>query len=338
MIRFTCQGQAHALAPGEHFARPRELGFRDTPSADLLALIQEIETGRPWRDAVSARFATTKPWLHSIVTAPTRTAFIGPVLSPTGGPVLDIGAGWGQLARPLATRRHVTALEPVAERLAFIRASARQDNVDRNLSYLEADYFDVEFAPQFAAICAIGVLEWVGAFQTAIAPQDRQIEFLRKTRRELAPEGELILAIENRLGLKYLLGCPDDHIGVPDIAQLPAALASARWKEATQHTLRSFTYSLDELRRLLLDAGFNRIDFFAAFPDYKLPAQIIPLADGGAQLDAWLQSHPLPPEHNGYDGSPLDAATQAELTRRYRELAAQGVARHFVPSFFVRAT
>lgn len=337
MIRFTCQGQAATLAPGEHFARPREVGFRDTPSTDLLALIQEIETGRPWRDAVSARFATTKPWLHSIVTAPTRTAFIGPVLSPTGGPVLDIGAGWGQLARPLATRRHVTALEPVAERLAFIRASARQDNADRNLSYLEADYFDVEFAPQFAAICAIGVLEWVGAFQTAIAPQQRQIEFLRKTRRELAPEGELILAIENRLGLKYLLGCPDDHIGVPDIAQLPAALASARWKEATQHTLRSFTYSLDELRRLLLDAGFNRIDFFAAFPDYKLPAQIIPLADGGAQLDAWLQSHPLPPEHNGYDGSPLDAATQAELTRRYRELAAQGVARHFVPSFFVRA-
>ncbi|WP_415908480.1 methyltransferase domain-containing protein [Oleiharenicola sp. Vm1] len=339
MIRFTCQGQAVTLAPGEHFSRPRELGFRDTPATELLELVAELERGTPWRDAVARRFAGAKPWLHAIVASSTRTAFIGPVLpSETTGPVLDIGAGWGQLARPLAATRRVLALEPVAERLAFIRAAARQDGVDGNLSYLEADYFEVEFAPQFAAICAIGVLEWVGAFQAAVDPQARQVDFLRKVRRELAPGGMLVLGIENRLGLKYLLGCPDDHIGVPDIAQLPARLAAMRWQQATQGTLRSFTYSLDELRRLLLQAGFERVEFFAAFPDYKLPRQIISLADGGAALHAWLLAHPIPPEHNGYDGSPLPAAFQQTLAARYHELATQGVARHFAPSFFVRAT
>ncbi len=338
MIRFTCQGQAATLAPGEHFARPRELGFRDTPSADLVELVAQIEQGTPWRAAVDARFAATKPWLHRIVTSPTRTAFIGPVLPPDGGPALDIGAGWGQLARPLARTRRVVALEPVAERLAFIRAAARQDGVAANLSYLEADYFDIEFATPFAAISAIGVLEWVGAFQTDIDPQQRQLDFLRKTRRELAPGGMLVLGIENRLGLKYLLGCPDDHIGVPDIAQLPAPLARERWHAATRHALRSFTYSLDELRALLRDAGFAHAEFFAAFPDYKLPEAILPLADDGNALHEWLRTSPLPAEHNGYDGSTLDAALQNSLAHRYRALADAGVARHFVPSFFVRAT
>lgn len=339
MIHFTCQGQAVALSPGEQFARPRELGFRDAPATELQEIVTELERGTPWRDALARRFATAKPWLHAIVTSPTRTAFVGPVLPPAGGPVLDIGAGWGQIARPLAATRRVVALEPVAERLAFIRAAARQDGVDRQLSYLEADYFDVEFAPQFAAICAIGVFEWVGAFQTTIDPQARQAEFLCKTRRELAPGGALILAIENRLGLKYLLGCPDDHIGVPDIAQLPAPLARERWHQTSGgHTLRSFTYSLDELRRLLREAGFTQIDFFAAFPDYKLPEIILSLDADGAALDAWLLAHPVPLEHNGYDGSPLADPFQEILATRYRELAAQHVARHFVPSFFVRAT
>jgi SAM-dependent methyltransferase len=338
MIHFTCQGQAASLAPGEHFARPRELGFRDTPAADLQELVREIESGTPWREAVSARYAATKPWLHQIVTSPARTAFIGPVLSAEGGPVLDIGSGWGQLARPLASSRRVVALEPVAERLAFIRAAARQDGVDRNLSYLEADYLEVEFAPQFAAICAIGVLEWVGAFRTSADPQQQQLQFLQKIRRELAANGTLVLGIENRLGLKYLLGCPDDHIGVPDIAQLPAAAARERWQATSGHALRSFTYSLDELRRLLLEAGFTHVEFFAAFPDYKLPRDIISLHDGGAALNRWLLAHTVPAEHNGYDGAALDAAFQTTLQQRYRDLAASGVARHFVPSFFVRAS
>lgn len=336
-IHFAHCGKNHALPAGELYAAPRATGFRDTPAGDLLALIGEIESGRPWRQVVHDRYAATKPWLHRIITDPCRTAFFDHVLPRGEGLALDLGAGWGQTARPLAVHRPVVALEPVAERLAFIRAAARQDGVEHNLSYLGADYFDIQFETKFSAICAIGVFEWVGAFQNHTDPQERQRAFLLKTRQELSADGSLILGIENRLGLKYLLGCPDDHLGVPHIACLPAPLARQRWQESSGQALQSFTYSLVELEQMLRAAGFTQVDFFGAFPDYKLPEKIVPLAGAGHALNSWLAAGPLPREHNGYDGSPLDAAFQENLVTQYRALAAKGIAHHFVPSFFVHA-
>lgn len=337
MIRFTHCGQAMTLEAGQLFVRPSEQGFRDTSAGDLQALVREVDAGRPWREAVHDRYAATKPWLHRIISEPCRTAFFANVLPSAPGLTLDIGAGWGQTCRALAANHPVVALEPVAERLAFIHSAARQDRVDGRLACLGADYFDVGFESRFDTICAIGVFEWVGAFQDHTDPQQRQRDFLRKVRSELSPGGSLILGIENRLGLKYLFGCPDDHLGVPHIACLPATLARQRWPESSGHTLQSFTYSQDELTQLLRTAGFGRIEFFGAFPDYKLPEQIIPFGENGQTLNSWLQSNPPPPEHNGYDGSPLAAAFQQGLRHHYRDLAARNVAHHFVPSFFVRA-
>lgn len=336
-INFAHRGKSYALPAGGHYAAPREVGFRDTPTAELREIITEIESGRSWRETIRHRYEKNKNWLYRIITEPIRTSFIGPVLIGGDGPVLDIGSGWGQIARPLAARRPVVALEPVAERLAFIHAAAQQDGVHKNMAFVESDYFEIEFATRFSAICAIGVLEWAGAFQDKIDPQERQQFFLKKTRGELAEGGSLILGIENRLGLKYLLGCPDDHLGIANIACLPADLARHRWLETSGQPMQSFTYSLAELETLLRAAGFSRIEFFAAFPDYKLPAQIISLADGGLALNSQLLGVGAQPEHNGYDGSPLAASLQETLAAQYRSLAGEGIAHHFVPSFFVRA-
>lgn len=337
MISFEHQGREHALGPGEHFALPREAGFRDTSSADLQSLVAEIDAGRPWREAVAARYQDSKNWLYRIVTDECRTAFFDTVLSAGSGPALDIGSGWGQIARPLARLRPVTALEPVAERMAFIRASARQEGCDARMNFVETDYFDVSFRTRFEAICAIGVLEWAGAFQGTLDSQARQQAFLRKAHEELAAEGSLILGIENRLGLKYLLGCPDDHTGVPGVSCLPAPLARERWQERTGGRLQCFTYSMPELARMLHEAGFSAVEFHAAFPDYKLPAKIMPLNDGGAAVNAWLARETPPADHNGYDGSALDASLLHSLALRYKSLAEAGAAHHFVPSFFVAA-
>jgi len=338
MIEFLNSGKHQRLSPGGHFARPREGGFRDTPPDDQGTLVAEIENGRPWRDAVDERYARAKPWLHRIIVDPRRTAFFDQLLPAGGGLALDIGSGWGQIARPLAAHRPVVALEPVAERMAFIRAAARQDGVESNLYSVEADYLDTTFATRFSVITAIGVLEWSGAFQQDTDPQARQNAFLLKTRRELAPDGALIIGIENRLGLKYLLGCPDDHLGVPDIALPHADLARVRWKNASGQELQSFTYSLAELAAMLWTAGFTRLGFFGAFPDYKLPDVIVPLDDGGRLVNELLLKGPPAPEHNGYNGDPLSAVFQEELGSLYRSLAEDGIAHHFVPSFFVRAS
>lgn len=337
MVEFTFDGKHERLDIGGHFARPRPGGFQDTPPADLRALVARIEAGQPWRDAIDARYRARKPWLHKVITDPRRTAFFAGLLPPGTGPALDIGAGWGQIARPLAARRPVTALEPVAERMAFIRAAARQDGVADRMVFIEADYLEVSFATGFELITAIGVLEWAGAFQQGTAPQERQRRFLEKTRRELLPGGVLVVGIENRLGLKYLLGCPDDHLGVPGIGCLEADLASRRWLAARGQPLQTFTYSLTELEHLLRSAGYTRIDFFGAFPDYKLADWVVGLGGAAADLNSRLIAGPLPPEHNGFNGEPLPPDFQETLASHYRSLARAGAARHFVPSFFVRA-
>jgi 2-polyprenyl-3-methyl-5-hydroxy-6-metoxy-1,4-benzoquinol methylase len=337
-IHFSHCGNSHILPAGGRFAVPRSGGFSDLPTSELNSLVAEVKSGRPWREVVAARYAQSNDWLYRIVTDPSRTSFIDHVLPHGTGPVLDIGAGWGQVSRPLAALRPVVALEPVAERMAFIQAAASQDGVMDNLACIEADYFEIGFTTPFEVICAIGVLEWAGAYQKEGDPQEHQLAFLRKARRELADGGTLVIGIENRLGLKYLLGCPDDHLGLSHLACLPTAQAREQSQKIRGHPLLSFTYSLVELEQLLRDAGFGKMDFFAAFPDYKLTSQMIPLQDGGRALNDWLQQETPPPEHDGYHGTSLAPELQDSLNQHYRQLAAGGVARHFVPSFFIKAS
>lgn len=334
---FQHRATRHELPWGELYSIPREAGFRDTSTEELRSIVAAVQAGRPWRDVIDERFAGTKPWLHQIIRAESRTAFFGSVLPHGNGVVLDIGAGWGQIACPLAGTRPVVALEPVAERMAFIQAAAAQDRLRQNLAFIESDYMDVQFVTELSAICVIGVLEWAGANQSEAEPQERQRQFLKKTYRELSADGTLVVGIENRLGLKYLLGCPDDHIGVAHIASLPAELAKTAWLEKSGARLQSFTYSYVELERLLHQAGFNQLEFFGAFPDYKLPAKIVPFGPKGEALNQWLSQDAPPREHDGYHGNAVDPSFQALLAAHYRSLAESGIAHHFVPSFFVRA-
>ncbi len=337
MIRFTCEGTMIELNSGESFARPKDAGFRDTPATELLSLIAELEAGRPWRDVVRERYAKKSPWLYKIITEASRTGFFPLLLNEDNGPVLDLGAGWGQIARPLAKSHSVIALEPVAERSTFIQSAALQDGVKGNMYSIEADYFNIQFETPLSAILSIGVMEWMGANQTEMDPQARQSAFLNKARSELKPDGKLIIAIENRLGLKYLMGCPDDHIGKSGIACLPDTLARKRYTAVSEHPLCSFTYSYIELQQLLVDAGFSKIEFYGAFPDYKLSSHIIPFGPEGDTLNNWVLDNAVPIEHDGYHGTTLSNAMQNALATNYRRLAAEGRAHHFVPSFFVTA-
>lgn len=40
-------------------------------------------------------------------------------------------------------------------------------------------------------------------------------DFLAKIRNLLNPNGKLLIAIENKMGLKYWCGAPEDHSGIP---------------------------------------------------------------------------------------------------------------------------
>lgn len=330
MIRFRCGGKTISLNAGVLWAAGNGIEtYRDTSSEELWTIVREVENGAPWRETVAQHYAHTNPWLHRIVTGLERDLFFRLHRPAPAAKVLDIGAGWGQIALPLARAHEVTALEPTPERLAFIRAAAAQEGLDRRMHFVQTDCFDVEFETKFDLVTCIGVLEWVPKFREG-DPRDVQIDFLRRAAALLAPGGRLIVGIENRLGLKYLLGAPDDHIGVPNIAVYDAALADRKWQAHSGRPLRSFTFTRAELAEMLSIAGFADCKFFAAFPDYKLPQRILPL---GPEIDLFFQEGGYVAEHEGSSGQPL--SYQAELHSHYQSLANLGVASNFVPSFYV---
>ncbi|MEO6993810.1 MAG: class I SAM-dependent methyltransferase [Lacunisphaera sp.] len=333
MIRFRHHDAPIALKPGESWnAAGRETTYRDTAAESLWSIIEEMKSGTPWRQVVNDRYATSHPWLNQIVTSPARALFFQQNPPARGATVLDIGAGWGQIALPLAREyeARVTALEPTAERLAFIQAAAQQEKIAERMNFMQSDFLEVEFEPVFDLVCCIGVLEWVPKFRPG-NPREMQVEFLRRMKSVLRGAGRCCVGIENRMGLKYLLGARDDHTGQRNVSVFDAALASTKHRAATGEDLRAFTYSHAEYLQLFKEAGFTQIDSFAAFPDYKLPQVILPFHDS-ARFNQILLETKIPPEHDGVDGHLLPESEQ--FASHYRTLGQMGIAHYFCPSFF----
>jgi 2-polyprenyl-3-methyl-5-hydroxy-6-metoxy-1,4-benzoquinol methylase len=331
-LHFSHRGRSCTVDPGQQFT-PESQGdsYRDVPSGEMEAIMARIRAGVPWRDAVGAQLAQANPWLHRIVTDPRRALFFHQHPPQPGARVLDIGAGWGQIALPLAQTAQVCALEPTPERLRFIAAAARQDGLDTRMWFVQADFLEVEFAEPFDLVTCIGVLEWVPKFAPHLAPRDAQRLFLSRARTALRAGGQFVIGIENRLGLKYLLGAPDDHIDAPHIAVYDETLADRKWRERSGQPLRCLTHTRAEYEVLLREAGFGAIRIWSAFPDYKLPEVIVA---AGPETDRFLRDG-FVPEHDGIRGQPLPF--QEELTSHYRSFAALGIASDFAPSFFISA-
>jgi len=333
-LRLTVGTQEVQLQPGETAASAGDLLYRDAPDS-LLRLIQaDIVAGVPWRQAAAHHLSPVNPWLLRVVTDPDRGRWLDQCPPRQGSWVLDVGCGWGQWAIPAATSAHVVALEPTPARLAVTQAIAKQEGRAGSMYFVGAAIEQTEFHDRkFDYIYSIGVLEWVPKFSAETDPIEAQRGFLRRLRGLLAEGGECIIGIENRLGLKYILGARDDHTGVAGVSVLDAATAAHRYQALTQQPLRVFTHTMAEYQALLAAAGFGSVEFFAAFPDYKVPQVILPVADGSANRHC--QSGNFIPEHDGSNGECLKF--QEALASHYRSLGQLGVAGGFAPSFFIRA-
>jgi 2-polyprenyl-3-methyl-5-hydroxy-6-metoxy-1,4-benzoquinol methylase len=335
-ISFRIGSEKVILKNGQSHCVETKRYYRDTEKEKIFDILNLINTGTKWKEAVEESFAETNPWLKSIVTSPKRCKFLEEMTLSKNLRVLDIGAGWGQTTIPLARTYKVCALEPTPERLDFIQAAAKQENVTKNLFFIGSDYMEVEFQTKFDLILSIGVLEWIGAFREDGEAEELQADFLAKTKADLRSDGKLVIGIENRLGLKYLLGANDDHIGIPDIACHTKDLAKEKYKHTTNNELRCLTYSLAEYEKMLKNAGYQELHFYAALPDYKLPDKIFPIEGIECKMNDFILSGGWIDEHDGTNGSALK--NQNELKSLYLSLAEMRLAHYFAPSFFIEAS
>ena len=334
-IIFEIKKVKHSIGLGESFSATPENCYQDTKEENIRFIIEEIKNGTHWKKAVKEKFQEANSWLYEIVTSPKRTKFIDEFVKPKDLQILDIGAGWGQFTLPLAKQNQICSLEPTPERLDFIKAAAEQEKVSPNISFIGADYLDISFQNKFDLILSIGVLEWVGAFKMNKPPEELQLDFLKKIKSELKENGKLIIGIENRLGLKYLLGAPDDHTGLSNISIHQKELARKLYREETDQELRVLTHSITEYQEMLHKAGFDDINFYTSTPDYKLPVKIFPITEGKCKLNNYILNNNWIEEHDGTNGRPLD--NQMILKSKSESYAKQNKLHEYAPSYFIVA-
>ena len=80
-----------------------------------------------------------------------------------------------------------------------------------NLTIMVGNLNDMTFPENFDYVVVNGVLEYAMSFTEGKTPYET---FLKEMGEYLKPEGKLLIAIENRLGLKYFAGAPEDHTDI----------------------------------------------------------------------------------------------------------------------------
>ena len=129
-LSFITDAEEQSLSRGDIY-KCNEDGnfFRDTTMSIQKAITEEIKNGVSWREVIKKYYSDNNPWLYKIITSEKRTRFIDQFIKPKNLSILDIGAGWGQFSVPLAKDNIVCALEPTPERLNFIEAVAKQEEL-----------------------------------------------------------------------------------------------------------------------------------------------------------------------------------------------------------------
>ena len=173
--------------------------------------------------------------------------------------VLEIGSGCGAVTGAFAGKVKSVTCVDLSKKRSLINAYKNRDHL--NIKILVGNFEDVEpeGLGQYDVITLIGVLEYARYY---IHAEDPFRSFLRKIEKHLKPNGRIILAIENRLGLKYWAGCAEDHV-------LGGYYEGI---EGYPHRNGPQTFSRKELLELIGSAGDLETELYYPHPDYKLPA------------------------------------------------------------------
>jgi SAM-dependent methyltransferase len=168
---------------------------------------------------------------------------------PAGATVLEVGAGCGAVTRYLGeVAGRVDAWEPTHERAAVARARVA------DLAGVEVHVGGLDDIPADATadvVVAVGVVEYLAA--------DRPLgDVVAALASHVADGGHLVVAVENRLGVKYLCGAPEDHEGVPWLGVEGYRHADPRARTPTRAGLEA----------ALAAAGLDTV-VLGALPDYK---------------------------------------------------------------------
>lgn len=172
--------------------------------------------------------------------------------------ILEIGSGCGAITGAFSRMARQVDCVDLSRKRSQINAYRHKacKNIRINVGNFQAITFD----KKYDWISLIGVFEYAKGF--GLGP-DPYMAMLEKVRGLLKPGGKLVIAIENKFGMKYWAGCREDHTGrlFDNIQGYP---------ESSSVT----TFSKNELESMLVTSGYAENTFYYPMPDYKLPRMI----------------------------------------------------------------
>ncbi len=226
--------------------------------AELLDIAKTCES----EEMLDQVIAEKKSWPVMYHFSHLRQNLLSWISFPKNARILEIGSGCGALTGILSEKgKAVTCIELSRQRSLI---NAWRNRSCGNVTILLGEYEKIEkqLTRPYDIITLIGVLEYAAIYTEQKNPY---VSMLRSAASHLAPGGKLILAIENRLGLKYWAGCTEDHVG-----RLFEGLEGySRTSAAGPHT-----FSKSELEQMIREAGDFAVTFYYPYPDYKFPFSI----------------------------------------------------------------
>ncbi len=198
--------------------------------------------------------------------------------------VLELGAGCGAVTRWLG--ENFDTVHAVEGSLARARVARERTRDQDGVRVAAANFFDLDFANAYDLTTLVGVLEYSHLYHPEFGddPWRAALSNLELVRGSLRDDGLLVIAIENKFGLKYLTGAHEDHAAkqFEGIIGYPSRMSAVTWSAA-------------ELERMVQQAGFSGCDFYLPFPDYKLARTMIDAsaADPSVYPANWVET-PFP--------------------------------------------
>ncbi len=169
--------------------------------------------------------------------------------------VLEVGSGCGAITGALARRaEHVTCVD-LSKKRSLINAYRHSEY--ENVTIQVGNFKDIErgLQEEFNYIFLIGVFEYGQSYIGGKSPFE---DFLKLLTPHLARDGRIVIAIENKYGMKYFAGCREDHLGT---------YFSGIENYAEGGGVR--TFSRRGLEKIFKRCGLKDFSFYYPYPDYK---------------------------------------------------------------------
>lgn len=189
-------------------------------------------------------------------TTPVRENIVNWYPFKKGAVILEIGGGLGSITGCLCDSAKKVISCEYSKRRAENIYNRHQNR--KNLEVVVGNINKVELKEKVDYVVLIGVYEYSKRF---FQTQDPFFDFLKLLETFLKPEGVILIAIENRYGIKYWAGATEDHYDIK-------YLGLEDYGDRDIQTLGK-----KEITDIVEKTGY-KYKFYYPFPDYKMPSVI----------------------------------------------------------------